>query len=141
MTTLSCPEDRPEPMARSVKAVMKATHAFPVHLNLLFLSCNCYSLQAPSTKNPKFGSLNHKRGQVTAWRPKCFPLKPRRKLDIILATWLKGWFLQLFLQQHLDKHTNQEVIIGHFRHYFRASIVELAAQGLQEAEERRFRED
>lgn len=41
-----------------------------------------------ASKLPKYGCLG-KRG-VVAFRPKCFPLKPRRKLGIILAPCFKS---------------------------------------------------
>ena len=68
--------------------------AFPAGLlfSILVVATKPF-LQVPSSpRQPKFGSLNGQRSKLVAWRPKCFPLNSRKKLQIILATWLKSLF-------------------------------------------------
>lgn len=86
------------------------------------------STQVQAARQPKFGSLKGRGSKVMSWKPRCFPLKPRRKLNIILASW---WQL---IVQHRRECCHKLC----FPHPFKWHMLKSFSQnswGLQEAED------
>lgn len=75
------------------------------------------SLQA-AAKLPKFGCLKGKGGRVGAWKPRCFPLLPRKKPSIVLATWFNSFRtssyvrdVNSFTTNHMSSHCDLSSLI------------------------------